>query len=420
MSRVLFAPETFNLGETSRAIEVARAMRAEGHEIRFSGYSERFSEHVTDAGFELDLLTPRLSETDADRLIAVDQGRSLWHPFTTDMVRERVRSELSLIAGWGPDAAVIGSTMSMFVSARAAGVPLVYVKPYAMSRGHLTTMTTFPVVAGDGRWAGAVNTVAGRMIRAAARRVSYLPAAFRAVAEEHGVTLPETTLEALDGDVNLVASLPPALEPWPLGPRDEVVGPVYALPRGELPAEVRSLAASTRPLVYVGMGSSASRDLVVRVLGEVARLDVDVISGAGRYLTADDRAGLPDHVHVVDFLPAHRLAGLIDASVIHGGEGTVQTACASGAPFAGIGLQAEQRWNVREAERGGHAVAFTARGLHRGELPGIVSRLLHDPRMREVARDVAAVVATLDGAAVAARRIAAVADGAGGPVAPPT
>lgn len=415
MARVLFAPETFNLGETSRGVEVARVMRADGHEVRFSGYSPRFGDHVTDAGFDLELLEPRLSEADADRLIAVDQGRGLRHPFTVEMLRERVRSELALVDGWGPDVIVIGSTFSMLVSARAAGVPLVYVKPYAMSRGHLTTMTDFPVLSGGGRLVGAVNAVAGRTIRAAAPRVSYLPAAFRVVAREHGLLLPRTTLEVLDADLNLIASLPPALEPRPLGPHDEVVGPIYARPEGELPEEVRSLAANDRPLVYVGMGSSASRDLVRRVLGEVARLDVEVISSAGRYLTADDRAALPDHVHVVDFLPAHRLAGLIDASVIHGGEGTVQTACVSGAPFAGIGLQAEQRWNVREAERSGHAIGFTARGLRRGELPGIVTRLLEDPRMRAVAREVGERAGTLDGPVAAARRIAAFADAAGGP-----
>lgn len=419
MARVLLAPETFNLGETSRAIEVARELRAEGHEIRFSGYSERFADHVTDAGFVLDLLAPRLSEADADRLIAVDQGRSLRHPFTVEMLRHRVRSELSLIAGWRPDVVVIGSTMSMFVSARAAGVPLVYIKPYAMSRGHLTTMTHFPVMAGRGRLAGVVNAAAGRSLRLAARRVSYLPAAFRDVAREHGVALPETTVEALDGDLNLIASLPPVLEPRPLGPKDEVVGPIHARPDGELPPQVTS-ARGGRPLVYVGMGSSASRGLVLRVLEDLGRLEVEVISGVGRYLTADDRAGLPDRVHVVDFLPAHRLAGRIDASVIHGGEGTVQTACASGAPFAGIGLQAEQRWNVREAERSGHALAFTARQLRRGELPGIVTRLLRDPAMRETARRVGERVATLHGAALAARRIAAVAGGEGGPVGTPT
>lgn len=410
MARVLFAPETFNLGETSRGIEVARAMRADGHEIRFCGYSRRFGDHVRSAGFELDLLDPPLSEAEADRLIAVDQGRSVRHPFTLDMLRQRVASEVELIADWGPEVVVIGSTFSMLVSARAAGVPLVYVKPYAMSRGHLMSMTHFPVLPGGGRLVEAANGVAGRAIRGMAARVSYLPRAFRVVAREHGVVLPSPTVAALDGDLNLIASLPPLLEPLPLGPRDDVVGPVYARPEGELPPEVGPLAEGERPLVHVGMGSSANRDLVRRVVAEVGRLDVAVIATVGRYLTGADRAELPDHVHVVDHLPAHRLAGLIDASVIHGGEGTVQTACASGAPFAGIGLQPEQRWNIREAERSGHAIGFTMRALRRGALPAIVTRLLQDPVLQERAQDVRRQVATLDGAGVAARRIAALAE----------
>ena len=63
--RVLFAPETSNLGETTRAIK---------------------------------LLAPELSEAEADQLIAQDQGRRLRHPFTTNMVRERVASKHRLIA----------------------------------------------------------------------------------------------------------------------------------------------------------------------------------------------------------------------------------------------------------------------------------------------------------------------------------
>ena len=121
MARVLFAPETFNLGETTRGIEVARAMRAGGHDIRFAGYSDRFSGEVIRAGFEIDLLEPFLDDTDADRLIAVDQGRSVRHPFTVEMLRRRIASELELIADWAPDVVVIGSTFSTIISARAAG-----------------------------------------------------------------------------------------------------------------------------------------------------------------------------------------------------------------------------------------------------------------------------------------------------------
>ncbi|QNF93505.1 nucleotide disphospho-sugar-binding domain-containing protein [Janibacter sp. YB324] len=409
MVRVLFAPETFNLGETSRGVEVARRMRADGHEVIVCGYSTRFSGHVTDAGLPLELLEPRLSEADADRLLAVDQGRAVRHPFTVDMLRRRVRSELDLMDEWRPDVVVIGSTMSTFVSARAAGIPLVYVKPYAMSRGHLSSMSDFPVVAGRGRLATAANAVAGRTIRTVGQRLTYLPGAFRAVAAEHGVCLPPTTLEALDGDLNLIASLPPALEPLPLGPRDEVIGPVYSRTAGELPQEVHALTATGRPVVYVGMGSSARRDLVLAVLEAVGALDVEIVSGAGQYLTDADRRRLPRSVVMTDFIPAHRLAGLVDASVTHGGEGTVQTACVSGAPFAGIGLQAEQRWNIRQCELAGHALPFTARQLRRGELPGIVDRLLRDPRLREAARKVRDRAAAIDGPAAASRAIAALA-----------
>ncbi len=411
MARVLFAPETFNLGETSRAVEVARVLRERGHDVTFCGYSRRFAAHVNGAGFRLELLRPRLSEADADRLIALDQGRGVRHPFTLDMLRRRVRSERALIDTIRPEAVIIGSTMSQFVSARAAGVPLVYIKPYAMSRGHLTTMTDFPVVAGAGPVASMTNRLAGRAISTLAPRLSWLPRAFRVVAAENGVPLPRTTLEALEADLNLIASLPPAQRALPLGPRDEVVGPVFAHSTVDLPQSVRALAGGPLPLVHVGLGSSGSRALALRLVHEVARLDVGVVTGAGRYLSPSDRAGLPRNVTVTDHLPADRLTGLLAASVIHGGEGTVQTACASGAPFAGIGLQAEQRWNLEQCRLAGHAAVFTTGQLRRGRLPGILSRLLTDPDMASRAAQVRESMTGLDGATAAARAIERLVDG---------
>ena len=49
-SRLLFAPETFNFAEVTRAIEVARRMPS-GVECVFAGFSPRNSEHITAAGF---------------------------------------------------------------------------------------------------------------------------------------------------------------------------------------------------------------------------------------------------------------------------------------------------------------------------------------------------------------------------------
>ena len=414
MVRALLAPETFNLGETTRAVEVALAMRALGHDVLVAGYSRRFSDVVTGAGLPLTLLDPELSDADADLLLAADQGRALRHPFTTDMVRERVAAETALLRDWRADVAVIGTTLTQFISARAARVPLAYVKPHAMSSGHLSTLESLPLTAGRGPAGRTVNRAAASMARGVAGKVRWLPTSCRLVAAEYGVRLPARTIDALDADLNLLASLFPALDGRPVGRSEIAVGPIYAgsarVARADeaaaLPDPVRRLAARARPAVYVGLGSSGNREIALRVLRQVARLRVDVITTAGRFLDGGDRAGLPGNVAVYDHLPAARLAGLIDASVIHGGEGTVQTAISAGVPFAGIGLQMEQRMNLDECVAYGNALRFTPADLRRGAVTGMVDRLLRDPGMAHAAARLRDEAAALDGAGTAARLIA--------------
>ena len=127
--RFLFAPETFNLGETSRGVEVARALARAGREVRFMGCSRTYAPYIREAGFDLDLLAPEVDDALAAGFFAFEQGRSLRFPFTTHTVRTRVRNELDLIARWQPDAVIIGTTLTLLLSARIAGVPLVYCAP---------------------------------------------------------------------------------------------------------------------------------------------------------------------------------------------------------------------------------------------------------------------------------------------------
>src|SRR5699024_12604493 len=61
------------------------------------------------------------------------------------------------------------------------------------------------------------------------------PRSFRRVAAEHGVRLPPRTIEALDADLNLIASLFPVLDQRPLATGEVAVGPVYARAVEQLP-----------------------------------------------------------------------------------------------------------------------------------------------------------------------------------------
>lgn len=76
----------------------------------------------------------------------------------------------------------------------------------------------------------------------------------------------------------------------------------------------------------------------------------------------------------------------------------MQTACASGVPFAGIGMQMEQKLNIEECVDFGNALAFTMHDIRRNRTPSPVERLLTDATLRRRARELAAPTRGINGA----------------------
>ena len=389
MSRILFSPESFNMGETTRCIEIARVARERGHTVLFHVYSPKYLGLLESAGLPVHLSEPIMSDAEAEQIMALDQGRGVRHPFTTDMVRRRVNAELAAIRDFSADAVVIGSNLTMLLSARIAGIPIFYARPYAYSS---TYFSKKPV---GGELAAPV------WLRAVARVFSYKPASFTRVAREHGLRLPLRTVDMLSADVNLICSLFTQLRGDSLVEPDVSVGPIYYRAPGELPQIVR--VPRDRPLIYVGMGSSGSTDILVQMLQQLSAAPVDVLVGGGVQLS--DTSMLGSNIHFAGTVPAHLLAGHIDASMTHGGEGTVQTACLAGVPFAGIAMQAEQSWNIEECVRYGNALRFTKDDVRRGNVRDILDRLLSDEGMRARARQLGEAMRTMDGAALAVEKI---------------
>lgn len=389
MSRILFSPESFNMGETTRCIEIARVARERGHTVLFHVYSPKYLGLLESARLPVHLREPIMSDAEAEQIMALDQGRGVRHPFTTDMVRRRVNAELEAIRDFRADAVVIGSNLTMLLSARIAGVPIFYARPYAYSSTYFSKKPVGGELAAPG-W-----------LRAVARVFSYKPASFTRVAREHGLMLPRRTVDMLSADVNLICSLFTQLRGDSLVEPDVIVGPIYYRAPGELPQIVRE--HRERPLIYVGMGSSGSADILVQVLQQLSAAPVDVLVGGGVQLS--DTSMLGSNIHFAGTVPAHLLASHIEASMTHGGEGTVQTACLAGVPFAGIAMQAEQSWNIEECVRYGNALRFTKNDVRRGNVRDILGRLLSDEGMRARARQLGEAMRTMDGAALAVEKI---------------
>ncbi|WP_167146072.1 nucleotide disphospho-sugar-binding domain-containing protein [Actinomyces sp. ZJ308] len=406
-SRVLFAPETFNFAEVTRAIEVARRMPSDV-ECVFAGFSRRNSEYIRAAGFEFRLLTPYLSDEEGRLALAFDQGRSLRHPFTAQMLTQRVTSERVLLRCLRPDAVVIGVTPSQFISARAECVPLVFVRPFAYSLAHLEAARKVGATGFLPRTTPEeclIDDAASHLLHAAGTRLP-LSRAFHQVARANGVSLPQGLFAGLTADLNLIASTPHLLPRWlemPEGHR--VVGPVYAHLPGEVPEIVADLAAGPQPLVYFAMGSSGNRDLVLSVLRGLGQADCQVLAPVRSHIRDEDLDTLPLNVHVTDWIPAHQLGDAVDLAITHGGEGTVQTSCAQGWPFIGIPLQLEQRFNVQRCTAFGSARLVSQSQARRADWAELVHQALADDVMRSRARHMAELMEGLDGPGRAAAAI---------------
>jgi UDP:flavonoid glycosyltransferase YjiC (YdhE family) len=392
---IVFGIVGWNIAETTRMIEIAKAL-PDDMEAEFVSYGGKFESLVSEAGFPLTRLEPREDLAKIDLLWRIDRGETYAHPFSRDELRARVARELELFARLRPLALVMGSVLSFPVSARAAGIPLINVIPFAMSRMYFAN--GLPAAPGAPKWQN-------RLFRFAAEKLPLLTRNFSAAATEHGLPRFKNLLSLWEGDINLLTEIPEMFPTVQLPPNWRFTGPIFARLDAPVPAEVESVLSTTGdPVIYFAMGSSANRELLHRVLEYFNGLPVRVIAPVKDHM--EGYAGnVPDNVMVTGWLPAHLVNPRCDAAVIHGGQGTVQTACASGTPFLGIGMQPEQSINIQSVVDFGAALRLSRRGISREGFISYLMQLLENQSFRSRAGELRALFEEIDGAGNAARYI---------------
>jgi UDP:flavonoid glycosyltransferase YjiC (YdhE family) len=336
---IIFAPATFNFAETSRMVEIAKELR-ENFECLFFGFSDKYSNLIIENSFDFQLLEPMLSENQVNQIIRLDQLKGIRNPFTKEMVAKRVANELAFLKEKNPKIIVTGTNITIFLSARIAHIPLIYVKPYALSRPFYEAKNkkTF------------LDTIL--------MKAKWIPSAFKKVAKNYDLILPKYTLDLLDGDFNYITTSPMFYDIKSLPNNYFPIGPIYAEIGNKVPDDVTKFINNARILnkkiVYFASGSSGNKKFVTRVLRELLKHDFHIIAPVKIYL--GNPIPISNKLLCTDWLPAHLVAPLVDFSIIHGGEGTVQTACKSGKPFIGFGLQMEQKISLSYCEKYGNAI----------------------------------------------------------------
>jgi len=372
---------------------------------------------VLDAvGVKYTLLEPTMDAARCERFI--EGCVRLGHPREplqpVEELRASVASEVEFFRETGVAMAVIGFTLSAYLSTRVVGIPLAashggsFVPP--MLEHGLMPVPTQMAMAGTQwlprpmkRWM--VNHMPARL-RVAAEFLNK-------VADELGVERVPSLAAMMLGDLTLVTDVPQilglprdAVENWRPGSngayradtRLTCVGPIFARLNIPLPERVEAWLDGRRPTAYVAL-SSSSPNMIRRVVARVRAAGARVIVASTIHSLGDLEC---DDVIVGGVLPSHRIMPRIDVAVVMGGQGSVQTAMACGSPLIGFPLHGEQELNVALAARQGMAIAISPRRSDDPCVTEAVRCILAQRSFRETAIRVREVYAGWDGPSRAA------------------
>lgn len=401
-------------------LEIHAALLARGAEARIATHGGTYERVLRDAGVAYDVVGSHVSAARCAEFVRSVPGigppdQSMW---TDGELRSYAQAEAAYFREHGTRVAVTGWLLTALLSTRLVGIPLVTEHagsflPPVFERGLLPAPSHrlgMPLE----RWLP--RAIRRRMFNVGLTRLAIYTAGFNRVAAELGVEGVPSFPALLYGDLTLATDAPEILgvtveEMRSWTPRDpscyrtgthlRYAGPIYArLPAG-MPERVERFLEGPRPIVYVAVTSSTAA-LVREVVAALRETEARILVAA----TVHELGDLEDeHVLVDGVLPSHEIMPRVDLAVIAGGQGSVQTAVASGIPFIGIPLQPEQDANVALVERQGAARLVPEHAVSTGLLTGRARELLADGRHRQSARRLQEIAGRVDGPGAAADAI---------------
>ena len=156
--------------------------------------------------------------------------------------------------------------------------------------------------------------------------------------------------------------------------RLKYVGAIFATLFGDLSDEVKAFLNDDKPKIYVALTSSRP-DYILSVYKTIKDMDVKAVFCLTIHSTSLEES---PNILVKDYLPSHKVMSLTDLAIIHGGQGSVQTAIASGVPVIGFPLHGEQQFNLQIVEQHGAGVCLSMKDLKKGSFSGLIKKVLTD------------------------------------------
>lgn len=414
--QIVLMPHCGYLSETSRMVEIHRALAERGASVRMATHGGTYEPILRAAGIEYDIVGPHMSDARSAEIVASATGLG--------DVRQSLYDDAELLAYVRAEAAyfrehrtrtvVTGYTLSTVLSTRLARTTLVsehngcWVPP-VFDRG----MVPAPSMR---RASYLPERLGRRLVNSVLPRTTFYCGGFNRVAAQLGVEGVPSLAALVMGDLALVPEIPevlgiPAaeLEAWQPGGRRHYrpgtrlrySGPLFAHLDVPLPDHVAAFLDRPGPIIYVAITSSSS-SLVRRVVAALRPLRARLLVAG----TVHELADLADErTCIAGVLPSHLVMPKATLAVTAGGQGSMQTAMGTGTPVIGIPMHPEQDLNVALLQRLHAAVSVAPRHAGTARLTEAATQILDDPTFASEARRIRDLYAAVDGPGNAAEAI---------------
>lgn len=419
MSICLF-PNMAYLSETSRAIEIYKALREHGEAPLVATHGGTYEWVLREEGIPYHLVSPVLTPSRCREYVLANIGRQR-NFYTVPELREHVDKETAFFREHRVRVVHTGFTLSTKLSTRVLNIPL------ATTHGSF-----FPLVF-EKRIApfrkdfdrGPVRLVPEVWKRRFANwlfsHAGIYTKPFHAVARDLRVTQVQSLADLFLGDYAFVTDTPEIIgitreemAGWENVPDGRYsgrirlmhAGAIYARLFGEVPPDVTEFLRPDKPGVFVALTSSVGKYLST-VYETLREIDARVIFCT---TTHPKNFKAEEHILLRDHIPSHKVMPMCDIAIIHGGQGSVQTAIASGTPVIGFPLQPEQNLNLQLLENHGTGFNLPLYALRKKQLTLHINQLLTDPTYRVNMARLRAWQSSYDGPGNVARGLRALRD----------
>lgn len=364
--KILAIANAHALAHVSRLLEIAKVMRARGHEVAFAGHGKYLQAASWD-GFT----THELPYVPVERAIESIRTQKLWNLFPEAEMESFVEAELALYKAVVPDLVLIDNRPTARTSAEIAGL-----KNASVLNVHMSNYRRIPFFSYS-QWTGGLpgttladhaenaieRWVYDRLVMGGLNAIRRRRKLQRLYAYEHE----EGQLASFLADV-------PEFNPAHTLPSNiHYVGPLTWHNTLPPPACLDQLD-DKMPTAYFALGSESLDELLVH-LGELANQGMQIVVATGAAQLTGLKA--PEGVFVEKYVNTEALLPHCDLVCCHGGNGTLYQALGHGLPCVVVATHAEQHYGGKRIRQLGLGMSLTLKQLQRDGISDLIEAVRH-------------------------------------------